>query len=66
MIERKEKQNDLGTLFLDVKQVAAMCNLGQSTIWKLSKQGKFPQPRAFGARCSRWKRSEVIAWANNL
>lgn len=32
MIERKEKQNELGTLFLDVKQVAAMCNLGQSVV----------------------------------
>ena len=38
----------IGVLMLDVKQVAASCGIGTSTVWKLVKLGTFPRPVYFG------------------
>lgn len=59
--------DNLGALLLDVRQVAALCNLGISTIWKMSKANNgFPQPQYFGPRIARWKAEDVRRWVHNL
>lgn len=40
----------IGVLMLDVKQVAASCGIGTSTVWKLVKLGTFPRPVYFVLR----------------
>lgn len=30
-----------------------------STIWLLLRQGRFPKPERFGARCTRWRVEEI-------
>ncbi len=67
MKTRKEITTDptLGVLFVDIKQVCGMFNLGQSTIWRLIGKGKFPEPIYFG-RSARWKVTDLRGWAERL
>ena len=63
------KAATLGILMLDVKQVATLCNLGVSTIWKLAKDSEhtgFPRPVMLGARTARWVAADIKAWVNGL
>ena len=52
MRERKKEDAVIpaGVLMIDVKQVAAKCGLGVSTVWKLAKDESsgFPKPAAPG------------------
>ncbi|HZF84173.1 MAG TPA: AlpA family phage regulatory protein [Burkholderiaceae bacterium] len=41
--------------------VIAMTGMGTTTIYKLMREGKFPQPVRRNARCVRWKASAVRA-----
>lgn len=73
MKKRNEmKAPEMGVLMYDVKQVAAVCNLGVSTVWKLAKKakergdGSFPLPYYFGARVARWRAEDVKAWVKAL
>lgn len=66
MRKRKSDSSDLGVLLLDVKQVAELLNIGVSTVWALVKVGRFPEPIRLTSRCSRWKRSDVVAWSKTL
>jgi prophage regulatory protein len=50
-------------IFLSDKAVASMVDVSQSTIWIWTRAGKFPRPiRLADVRCTRWRKSEVIAW----
>lgn len=66
MKKRASDSTELGVLMVDVKQAAAMCNIGVSTVWKLVKNGKFPKPIAFTPKCVRWKRSDIVEWVKTL
>lgn len=66
MKKRKTDSSSLGVLLLDVKQVAELLNIGVSTVWALVKEGRFPEPIRLTSRCSRWKRSDVVAWSKAL
>ncbi len=66
MKKRKTDSSSLGVLLLDVKQVAELLNIGVSTVWALVKEGRFPKPIRLTSRCSRWKRSDVVAWSKTL
>ncbi len=66
MKKRKTDSNSLGVLLLDVKQVAELLNIGVSTVWALVKEGRCPEPIRLTSRCSRWKRSDVVAWSKTL
>ena len=61
MRERKKEDAVIpaGVLMIDVKQVAAKCGLGVSTVWKLAKDESsgFPKPIRLNARCARWRDS---------
>lgn len=47
----------------DIEQVAAATGLGQSTIYRMMAEGRFPKPqRNLGKNL--WRESSLIAWAN--
>ena len=49
--------------YLLLQDVAHITGLGESTIRRLSKTGKFPEPdRLPGLRATRWKSDEVQEW----
>lgn len=55
-------------LFLSREEVATALGVGKTTVWRLAKaakegRGDFPQPVRFGARCTRWRRADVVKWA---
>ena len=56
----------IGVLMLDVKQVAASCGIGTSTVWKLVKLGTFPRPVYFGPKVARFKAEDIQKWVANL
>ena len=64
MKKRLERDSgELGTLMCDVKQVAAACNIGISTVWNLVKEDPtFPKPIYLSPRVVRWTNAEIIAW----
>lgn len=66
MRKRKADSSSLGVILLDVKQVAGLLNIGVSTVWALVKEGRFPEPIRLTSRCTRWRRSDVVAWAETL
>lgn len=56
------------SLFISREEVARALGIGRTTVWKLTKdaakgRGTFPQPVHFGARCTRWNRAQIEAWA---
>lgn len=65
-IMRKRLERDsgaLGTLMCDVKQVAAACNIGISTVWNLvAVDPTFPKPIYLSPRVARWPNEEIVAW----
>lgn len=68
MKQRKQREVPMGVLMYTVEQVAAVCNLGVSTVWKMAKKedSAFPQPIYFGARTARWKVDDVKNWVKKL
>lgn len=52
---------------VDVKDVAAACSIGVSTVWRLVKEDKtFPQPIYFGPKVARFKAADVRRWVQKL
>ena len=57
----------LGVLFLTLPEVAKITNLGQSTVRKFSKEGKYGFPRSYKLdTLTRWKTDEVLDWIKNF
>ena len=59
------------SLFISRAEVARALGIGRTTVWKLTKaaangRGTFPQPVHFGARCTRWNRAQIEAWATEV
>lgn len=50
-------------IYLSAKQVKQRFNVGHATLYELRKDPKFPAPFRMGPRLSRWKLSELEAWA---
>lgn len=44
------------------KEVEALTGLSRSTLYRMKKEGRFPQPRQMGSRAVRWPASEVELW----
>lgn len=66
MRKRQTQNAELGVLLLDVKQVAGLCNIGVSTVWQLVKNGTFPKGIKLSNRCTRWKRTDIVKWINEI
>jgi len=44
------------------RQVEALCRLSTSSIYRLMRDGLFPEPIRVGRRAVRWYASEIDAW----
>lgn len=47
---------------LSMKEVQGLIGMGPSSIYAWARDGRFVQPIRLGARCTRWKLSQVQAW----
>ena len=43
-------------------EVEKICGLARSTIYRLMRQGDFPEPRRLGPRAVRWPAAEIEIW----
>lgn len=56
-----------GCAFWDVKDVAEYLHVSAPTIWRYRREKPgFPQPLRFSYRVSRWRRSDVVRWADSF
>lgn len=54
-------------MYISDKQLAARFAVARTTIWRWVKtHNEFPQPYNLSPGCTRWKLSEVDAWAEAL
>ena len=54
------------SIFLCDWEVASLLSVGRSTIWKWSKSGRIPKPVKLTARCSRWRRSDILEYVASV
>ena len=47
---------------LKIATVQALTGLGRTTLYAKTSAGEFPRPVRLGARCTRWRASDVQAW----
>lgn len=45
-----------------LKDILPLLPFGKSTLWKMVKNGTFPQPIKFGTHCTAWKNADILAW----
>lgn len=50
---------------LELEEVLKLTKLSRTTIWRLTKRGKFPQPIRLSARRVAWLKSDVLLWLKN-
>ncbi len=50
-----------GSILVDAKEAARMCDMSRSTWYKLVSSGKAPRPVKLGA-LARWQRNELEGW----
>lgn len=48
--------------YLTVKQISSRYSVSVPTVWRWSRDGKFPQPVKLGENCTRWKLEDIEAW----
>jgi len=48
--------------FLRFKEVGLMCGLSRTTIWRMQRDGKFPERRRVAGNAVRWLADEVEEW----
>lgn len=48
--------------YLRSQEVVARLGIGQSTLFRWVKEGRFPQPIRAGKRFTRWRLSDVERW----
>jgi predicted DNA-binding transcriptional regulator AlpA len=48
--------------FLRFKEVGLMCGLSRTTIWRMQRDGKFPERRRIGPNAVRWLAGDVEEW----
>lgn len=46
---------------INVKEVARKCGVGVATVYRMSADGRLPQPLKLGACCVRWSLTEIEA-----
>ncbi len=51
--------------FLRMKDVCERVGLGRTTVWRLTKEGKFPASHLLGSRSIGWLESDVEKWMKN-
>ena len=44
------------------EEVEQRCALGRTSVYRLMRSGRFPEPLKVGPRAVRWRESEIEAW----
>ncbi|MDM8545168.1 helix-turn-helix transcriptional regulator [Candidatus Venteria ishoeyi] len=47
---------------LRLKQVLEIVPASRATIWRWTRDGKFPKPIKLSERCTAWKKSDIESW----
>ena len=47
---------------LRLTEVLARCGLSRSSLYRMMRDGSFPEPLKVGVRAVRWRESEIEAW----
>lgn len=47
---------------LRIKEISELLSLSKSTIWRLRREGDFPEPLKLGPRSVGWYESDVTEW----
>lgn len=58
----KESAAPAAPRFLRFKDVGMMCGLSRTTIWRMQRDGKFPERRRIGPNAVRWLAEDVEDW----
>ncbi len=53
---------EITSKFYTPSQVEAILQCSRSTVYKLMKEENLPEPVKFGARCRRWRVTEIDQW----
>lgn len=48
--------------FITMRAVTELLNVPRSTIYRWVESDEFPSPYAFGPRCVRFQREEILTW----
>ena len=51
---------------LRLSEVLARCGLSRSSLYRMMRDGSFPEPLKVGVRAVRWRESEIEAWLEAL
>ena len=51
---------------LRLNEVQARCGLSRSSLYRMMRDGSFPEPLKVGVRAVRWRESEIEAWLEAL
>jgi prophage regulatory protein len=56
------RQGDESMRYIRFKELRKLVPLGRTTIWKMMKEGRFPQSYRIGRAATAWLESEVEEW----
>lgn len=49
-----------------IRELKQLVGLAHSTIWKMTKEGRFPKPVHIGQRATAWRMGDILAWQDAL
>lgn len=52
--------------FLNDKKIADALGIHRVTLWRWSREGKFPKPVKLTNGSTRWKESEILNWQKQM
>jgi prophage regulatory protein len=52
--------------FVRPKELKAILGLSNSTIWRMTKEGRFPKPVNLGERATAWRMADILAWQESV
>ncbi len=53
-------------IYVRPKEICEMIGIGISTFWRWTKREDFPQKISLSARCSVWKKEEILNYFNSF
>ena len=56
--------NEIEQMLTD-REVAQVLKMSRSSVWRLARLGKLPNPVKVGLTASRWKQSELKTWIDS-
>ena len=48
--------------YIRFKELKTLVPLGRTTIWRMERDGEFPQSRRIGKNAKAWLEAEVLSW----